>query len=69
MVFTYTLVLLAMTMSSVGYVAAARELGVVFGAAMGTLLLRESFGRAKLAGSLLITLGVVMIGYHTSAAF
>jgi drug/metabolite transporter (DMT)-like permease len=62
MVFTYVMVLHAMTMSNVSYVAAARELSVVFGAAMGTLLLKESYGRSKLAGSLLIALGVTMIG-------
>ncbi len=62
MVFTYVMVLYAMTMSNVSYVAAARELSVVFGAGMGTVLLKESYGRSKLAGSLLIALGVTMIG-------
>ncbi|MGE5618712.1 MAG: EamA family transporter [Sphingomonadaceae bacterium] len=62
MVLTYTLVLFAMTMSNVSYVAATRELSVVFGAAMGTLLLRESYGKAKLGGSILIAIGVAMIG-------
>ncbi len=62
MVFTYVMVLYAMTMSKVSYVAAARELSVVFGAGMGTMLLKESYGRSKLAGSLLIALGVTMIG-------
>ena len=62
MVFTYVMVLYAMTMSNVSYVAAARELSVVFGASMGTVLLKESYGRSKLAGSLLIALGVAMIG-------
>lgn len=60
-VFTYTMVLFAMTMSHVGYVAAARESGVVIGAAMGTVLLRESYGRAKLGGSILIAIGIAMI--------
>ncbi|MHB0871497.1 MAG: EamA family transporter [Chloroflexota bacterium] len=62
MVLTYTLVLFAMTMSNVSYVAAARELSVVFGAGMGTMLLREPYGQAKLGGSLLIAIGVAMIG-------
>lgn len=60
-VFTYTMVLFAMTMSHVGYVAAARESGVVIGAAMGTLLLKESYGRAKVGGSILIAIGIAMI--------
>jgi drug/metabolite transporter (DMT)-like permease len=62
MVFTYTMVLFAMTMSNVSYVAAVREIAVVFGAAMGTVLLRESYGRSKVGGSLLIALGVALIG-------
>lgn len=60
--FTYLLVLFAMTMSQVSYVAAARELSVVFGATMGTVLLREPYGRAKVAGSALVALGVALIG-------
>ncbi|MCL4534661.1 MAG: DMT family transporter [Bacteroidetes bacterium] len=60
-VFTYTMVLFAMTMSHVGYVAAAREFGVVVGAAMGTLLLKESYGRAKVGGAALIAIGIAMI--------
>lgn len=58
----YTLVLFAMTMSNVSYVAAAREVGVVFGALLGTLLLREPYGRAKLGGSAAIAVGVMLIG-------
>lgn len=60
-VFTYTMVLFAMTMSHVGYVAAARESGVVVGAVMGTVLLKESYGRAKVGGSILITIGIALI--------
>ncbi len=66
MVFAYTLVLFAMTMSNVSYVAAAREVSVVFGAVMGTTLLREPYGKAKVGGSLLIALGVAMIGMAQS---
>lgn len=62
MMTAYILVLYAMTISNVSYVAAAREVSVVFGAAMGSLLLREPYSRAKLGGSLLIALGLAMIG-------
>ena len=61
-VFTYVMVLFAMTMSQVAYVAASREMSVVFGAAMGTILLKESYGRAKVGGSVLIASGVALIG-------
>jgi len=62
MVLAYTIVLFAMTMSNVSYVAAAREISVVFGAAMGSLLLREPYGRTKVGGSALIAFGLAMIG-------
>lgn len=61
MAFTYAMVLFAMTMSHVSYVAAAREVSVVFGALMGTVLLKESYGRAKVAGSALIAAGIALI--------
>lgn len=60
-VFTYTMVLFAMTMINVSYVASAREVGVVFGAALGTLLLKEPYGRAKVGGAVLIAVGIVLI--------
>lgn len=66
MVLTYTMVLFAMTMSNVSYVAAAREIAVVFGAAMGTVMLKERYGRSKVGGSLLIALGVALIGLARS---
>ena len=54
----YLLVLLALTFSRVSYIAPARELGIVFGALLGTLALREPYGRFRVAGSLLIVAGV-----------
>ena len=65
-VFTYGLVLFAMTMSNVSYVAAAREMSVVFVAALGAFLLKESYGRTKIVGSILIALGVALIGLARS---
>lgn len=58
---TYTMVLTAMQMSPVSYVAAAREVAVVIGAAMGTLLLKEPYGRSKIGGAVLIALGIALI--------
>ncbi|HWQ14161.1 MAG TPA: EamA family transporter [Roseiflexaceae bacterium] len=57
----YTLVLVAMQSSRVSYVASVREMSVVFAAALGTLVLREPFGRQKVAGALLIFAGIVSI--------
>lgn len=54
----YLLVLLALTFSRVSYIAPARELGIVFGALLGTIVLGEPYGRYRVAGSLLIVAGV-----------
>jgi drug/metabolite transporter (DMT)-like permease len=60
--FTYLLVLFALQISKVSYVAAAREVSIVFSAFLGILLLREKNAPQKLAGAVLISLGVVLIG-------
>lgn len=57
----YLLVLVAMTVARVSYVAPAREIGIVFGTALGVVLLREPAGRLRLLGAALITLGVVIL--------
>ncbi len=58
----YGLVLTAFTMSKVSYVAAAREIGIVFGALLGALVLKEKHGTARVAGAVLVFLGVSLIG-------
>lgn len=63
---TYTMVLFAMTMSNVSYVASAREVAVVFGAILGTVFLRESYGRSKMSGAVLIAIGIVFISLAKS---
>lgn len=55
----YLLVLLALTFSPVSYIAAAREVGIVFGALLGALVLREPHGSNRLTGCSLIVLGVL----------
>ncbi|MEN9935583.1 MAG: hypothetical protein RLZZ387_2162 [Chloroflexota bacterium] len=57
----YTLVLIAMQRSQVSYVASVREMSVVFAAVLGGVVLREPFGRQKVAGALLIFAGVAAI--------
>lgn len=61
-VLSYGLVLFALTGTQVGYVASVREMSVVFGAVLGTIVLRESFGPQKLLGALLIFGGIACIG-------
>ncbi len=55
----YLLVLTALTFSQVSYVAASREVGIVVGAVLGTVVLKEPHGRNRLLGSAAIVLGVL----------
>jgi drug/metabolite transporter (DMT)-like permease len=58
---TYGLVLLALTLAPVSYVAAAREVSVVVAAVLGALVLREPYGPQRLLGSALIALGLGLL--------
>ncbi len=58
----YTLVLVALTTSRVSYIAPAREVGIVLGAAMGVLLLGEGFGTSRIWGAALIVVGCITLG-------
>jgi drug/metabolite transporter (DMT)-like permease len=60
--FTYLMILFALRMSKVSYVAAVREVSIVLSAYFGIVWLREKHGRQKLIGAIFITLGVVAIG-------
>lgn len=57
----YLLVLVALGFTQVSYVAPARELGIVFAAALGAVVLREGFVRQRIAGAAIIVLGVILI--------
>lgn len=57
----YGIALWAMTQAPVAIVAALRETSVLFAAALGTLLLKESFGARRAAGTALIVAGVVAL--------
>jgi drug/metabolite transporter (DMT)-like permease len=57
----YLMVLAALTTSRISYVAPAREVGIVLGAAMGVLLLHEGYGPARIAGAALIVGGVITL--------
>ncbi len=60
--FTYLMILFALRISKVSYVAAAREVSIVFSALIGVMLLHEKNAPQKLTGSVLICLGVILIG-------
>ena len=60
--FTYMMILFALRISKVSYVAAVREVSIVFSALYGIVWLNERYARQKLVGAVLIALGVVLIG-------
>jgi len=57
----YGLVLFALNQGAMAHVSALRETSVLFAAAIGTLLLKEPFGRARVAAAAAIVAGVVMM--------
>ncbi|MEO8508397.1 MAG: EamA family transporter [Betaproteobacteria bacterium] len=57
----YGIVLWAMTRAPVAAVAALRETSVLFAAVIGTVLLKEGFGIARLAGAASVVAGVVAL--------
>jgi drug/metabolite transporter (DMT)-like permease len=57
----YLLVLLALETSRVGYVAPSREIGIVFGAALGVVFLGEGIGLWRIWASLVIVAGVIVL--------
>ncbi len=60
--FTYLVILFAMQMSKVSYVAAIREVSIVFSAMFGIVWLGEKHARQKLLGASVIAMGVIFIG-------
>lgn len=57
----YALVLTALQVSKVSYVAPFREIGIVIGVLMGALLLNEPFKRGRVFGATMIVVGAVAI--------
>ena len=57
----YLLVLYALRSTPVSYVAPARELGIVLGAFVGAVGLKEGYGVPRVAGASVIVAGVLMI--------
>jgi drug/metabolite transporter (DMT)-like permease len=57
----YGLILTALTFSQVSYIAPSREIGIVVGVLLGTLVLKEPFGGGRLLGAGLIAAGPIII--------
>ena len=58
---SYVLILTALTFSPISYIAPAREIGIVLVVLLGSLLLKEPFGKGRILGSLMIVLGVALV--------
>lgn len=58
---SYGIVLWAMTLAPVAAVAALRETSVIFAALIGAWLLKEPFGRLRIAGAVLVAAGVMLL--------
>jgi len=61
LVLSYGLVLFAYTLAPVAYAGAVREVSVVFAALAGWRWLNEPMGRQRLAGAMLIVVGIGLI--------
>ena len=60
-VLAYGLVLWAQTRGALAPIAALRETSVIFGAIIGTVVFREPFGRSRIAATMLVVLGVLLL--------
>jgi drug/metabolite transporter (DMT)-like permease len=60
-VLAYGLVLWAQTRGALAPIAALRETSVIFGAIIATLVFRESFGRTRIAATVLVAAGIVLL--------
>jgi len=60
-VLAYGLVLWAQTGGALAPIAALRETSVIFGAIIGTLVFREPFGRTRIAATVLVAAGIILL--------
>lgn len=60
-VLAYGLVLWAQTRGALAPIAALRETSVIFGAIIGTAVFREPFGRARIAATIVVSVGIVLL--------
>jgi len=60
-VLAYGLVLWAQTRGALAPIAALRETSVIFGAIIGTVIFHEPFGRNRIAATVLVVAGIVLL--------
>lgn len=59
----YALFLYAMQLAQVAQLAPLREISIVFGAILGMLFLKETQGKRRIVSSLIIVLGITVLGF------
>jgi len=57
----YLLALMALRIAPVSYVSSIRQISIVLGVVLGSLLLKEPFGRIRLVASLVMFVRVTII--------
>jgi drug/metabolite transporter (DMT)-like permease len=60
-VLAYGLVLWAQTRGALAPIAALRETSVIFGAIIGTVVFREPFGRTRIAATVFVVAGILLL--------
>ena len=67
-VLAYGLVLWAQTRGALAPIAALRETSVIFGAIIGTVAFREPFGRTRIAATIIVSAGIILLNVPLRAA-
>jgi drug/metabolite transporter (DMT)-like permease len=63
-VLAYGLVLWAQTRGALAPIAALRETSVIFGAIIGAVAFREPFGRTRIAATIVVSAGIVLLNVN-----
>ncbi len=58
---SYAIALWAMSLGPMAHIVALRETSVLFGAALGALVLKESFGKRRILAAAVVALGAVLL--------
>jgi uncharacterized membrane protein len=61
-ILSYAIVVYVMKYSPLSYVVSIREVGIVFGVVEGVLILHEPFGKKRIAASIIIATGIIIVG-------
>jgi drug/metabolite transporter (DMT)-like permease len=61
MLFAYMIVVYALTIAPMAQIAALRESSVIFAAILGVIVLREPFGRRRIAASVILDSGIALL--------